>query len=106
MRLLVLLASTITGAPSTEAAPPAIRRAPIQGEAAAAQPQQGLAPAPTPPTLDDLWSGNASFRLTRSTPVASAGFMHVDAGTRVVVINQTWFLFGKRSPHSPPLDLL
>lgn len=48
-----------------------------------------------PPTLDDLWAGNASFKLLRSTPVDSPGFQHVDAGTRVVVANGMWFLFGR-----------
>lgn len=51
--------------------------------------------ATPPPTLDDMWSGKASFKLLRSTPVGAAGFEHVDAGTRVVVINSTWFLFGR-----------
>jgi|EP01046_Picozoa_sp_COSAG06_P032926 hypothetical protein len=51
--------------------------------------------APLPPSLDDLWAGNASFKLLRSTPLSAPGFAHVDAGTRVVVSNGTWYLFGR-----------
>ncbi len=54
-----------------------------------------LTQAVAPPSLDDLWSGEASFKLLRSTPVGAPGFTHVDAGTRVVVVNSTWFLFGR-----------
>ena len=58
-------------------------------------PSESDAKATPPPTLDDMWSGKASFKLLRSTPVGAPGFEHVDAGTRVVVINSTWYLFGR-----------
>eukprot|EP01047_Picozoa_sp_COSAG01_P045956 COSAG01_NODE_4274_length_5190_cov_1.718916_5_plen_697_part_00 len=48
-----------------------------------------------PPTLDDLWHSLASFRLLRSIPVADPGLPGVDAGTRVVELNGTWYLFGR-----------
>eukprot|EP00040_Diaphanoeca_grandis_P043837 m.269238 g.269238 ORF g.269238 m.269238 type:complete len:470 (-) comp83218_c0_seq1:224-1633(-) len=49
----------------------------------------------TPPTLDDLWNNTATFMPYVSIPVGSAGFAHVDAGTRVVVMGSTWYLFGR-----------
>ena len=50
----------------------------------------------SPPSLDDLWAGTASFGLLRSTPVNAPGFTRVDAGTRVVVgTNGSWHLFGR-----------
>lgn len=51
--------------------------------------------ATTTPSLDDLWSGNAFFSSYANLTVDSPGFEDVDAGTRVVVINATWYLFGR-----------
>ena len=48
-----------------------------------------------PPTMDDLWDNTAHFNLLRSVPLNAQNFQHVDAGTRVVVINATWYLFGR-----------
>eukprot|EP00041_Stephanoeca_diplocostata_P036974 m.1375956 g.1375956 ORF g.1375956 m.1375956 type:complete len:476 (+) comp24962_c1_seq7:121-1548(+) len=48
-----------------------------------------------PPTLDDLWDGHAYFKPHVSIPINSNGFQHIDAGTRIVVINSTWYLFGR-----------
>jgi len=51
--------------------------------------------ADPPPSLDDLWSGRAYFQPYVSHDIHSAGFEGVDAGTRVVVRNGTWYLFGR-----------
>ena len=48
-----------------------------------------------PPTMDDLWDNAAHFKQLRSVPLNAQNFQHVDAGTRVVVINETWYLFGR-----------
>lgn len=48
-----------------------------------------------PPTLDDLWIGQAFFKPHIAIPINSNGFQHVDAGTRIVVVNTTWYLFGR-----------
>lgn len=50
---------------------------------------------PLPPSLDDLWSGTAGFHLVRTFPVNSPALPAVDAATRVVVVNGSWFLFGR-----------
>jgi hypothetical protein len=49
----------------------------------------------SPPSLDDLWGGAAFFAPYTSTPINAPGFEQVDAGTRVVVVNGTWYLFGR-----------
>lgn len=48
-----------------------------------------------PASIDDLWLNTAYFKLIRSFPVGSLNFSQIDAGTRVVVVNGTWFLFGR-----------
>jgi hypothetical protein len=60
-------------------------------------------PAPgAPPSLDDLWAGTAHFSPVASFDVGSPGFADVDAGTRVVVVNGTWFLFGRADAPATP----
>jgi hypothetical protein len=60
-------------------------------------------PAPgAPPSLDDLWAGTAHFSPVASFDVGSPGFAGVDAGTRVVVVNGTWFLFGRADAPATP----
>ena len=60
-------------------------------------------PAPgAPPSLDDLWAGTAHFSPVASFDVGSPGFEDVDAGTRVVVVNGTWFLFGRADAPATP----
>ena len=46
-------------------------------------------------SLDDIWDGTADFAPALSIPVGSVGFNQVDAGTRVVVVNGTWYMFGR-----------
>lgn len=48
-----------------------------------------------PPTLDDLWGGQAAFHQVRSFVLNAPGFEAVDAATRVVVVNGSWVLFGR-----------
>lgn len=48
-----------------------------------------------PPTLDDLWASTAHFAPIVTLPINSANFTEVDAGTRIVVVNSTWYLFGR-----------
>ena len=55
-----------------------------------------------PPSLDDLWASAAHFAPVASFDVGSAGFARVDAGTRVVVVNATWFLFGRNDEPATP----
>lgn len=52
----------------------------------------GILDAPAPPSLDDWWQGAASFVPVRKF---STDLPHVDAGTRVVVRNGTFYLFGR-----------
>ena len=48
-----------------------------------------------PPTLDHLWASAAHFSLSTSLPLNSPNFSQIDAGTRVVVVAGTWYLFGR-----------
>lgn len=48
-----------------------------------------------PPSMDDFWAGSAFFYPSVSIPAGGAAFQQVDAGTRVVVVNSTWYLFGR-----------
>lgn len=57
--------------------------------------ESGTAAGVAPPSLDELWDSTASFRLLRSIPVGDPGLPDVDAGTRVLELNGTWFLFGR-----------
>jgi len=52
---------------------------------------EGYPGTSTPPTLDDFWNGSAFFAAVTAFPLGDPGLLHVDAGTRVVVINQTWY---------------
>eukprot|EP00658_Telonema_sp_P-2_P073843 TRINITY_DN6297_c0_g1_i1.p1 TRINITY_DN6297_c0_g1~~TRINITY_DN6297_c0_g1_i1.p1 ORF type:complete len:522 (+),score=39.78 TRINITY_DN6297_c0_g1_i1:251-1816(+) len=47
------------------------------------------------PTLDDLWDSKARFVPVVKIPVGSPGFSAVNAGTRITVMNETWYLFGR-----------
>ncbi len=48
------------------------------------------------PTMDDLWEELASFEFVRSFPQGDAALLEVNAGTKVVVVNDTWYLFGRQ----------
>jgi hypothetical protein len=46
--------------------------------------------------MDDLWNGTARFMPFQSFPQSTPEiFPQIDAGTRVVVVNSTWYLFGR-----------
>lgn len=47
------------------------------------------------PSVDDLWANTASFQHVRSFPANSPQFPKIDAGTRIVALNGTWYLFGR-----------
>lgn len=55
---------------------------------------------PPPPTLDDLWDLNATFNEIVSFPVNSPALPNVNAGTRIVVVDGTWY-----ESHNTPLSL-
>ena len=55
---------------------------------------------PPPPTLDDLWDLNATFNEIVSFPVNSPALPNVNAGTRIVVVDGTWY-----ESHNTPLAL-
>ena len=54
-----------------------------------------LAHSATPPTLDDLWDNTAYFSSYVNFTAGAPSFAGVDAGTRVVVVAQVWYLFGR-----------
>jgi hypothetical protein len=58
-----------------------------------------------PPSFDDLWAATAHFASYANFTVNAPTFSRVDAGTRVVVVGSTWYLFGRSdmvaSPHCP-----
>ena len=61
------------------------------------------ATAQAPPTMDDLWDhGNATFKEILSFPMNDPRLPGVDAGTRVVVVNATWYLFGRHDTGPTP----
>ena len=50
----------------------------------------------SPPSLDDWWAGAAAFVHVRSFPSGGdPAFAGVNAGTRVVARNGSWYLFGR-----------
>ena len=59
-----------------------------------------LPSSPPPPTLDDLWNNTAHFKPYTSFALNQPGFQHINAGTKIVVVNRTWYLFGRHD--SPP----
>ena len=52
-------------------------------------------PPPAPPTLDDFWAGAANFAPVRKFAQGAPGFSSINAGTRVVARNGTFYLFGR-----------
>ena len=56
--------------------------------------------AKAPPTLDNLWDNTAYFKPYTSFALNQQGFESVNAGTKVVVVNHTWYLFGRHD--APP----
>ena len=49
-----------------------------------------------PPSLDDLWAGNAHFGRIHSFAQNTPGtFDKINAGTRVAVVDGAWHLFGR-----------
>ena len=64
-------------------------------DGAAAAVAGAAAAAAAPPTLDDWWAQTANFNRVRSLQPGAAGFASVNAGTRVVARNGTFYLFGR-----------
>ena len=93
--LLLLLLSPATGG-ETPHPPPSGRQHPSLGK-------MSLPPLPShPPSLDDLWNGTARFATYANFTVNSPSFLGVDAGTRVVVANGAWYLFGRSDAGATP----
>ena len=70
------------------AAPPVVAAPPVAAPPA-------VAAAASPPSLDDFWGGAANFAPVRSFPPGAPSFASINAGTRVVSVNGTFYLFGR-----------
>jgi hypothetical protein len=53
-------------------------------------------PSSEPPSMDDLWNNAAHFQPFTTFALNEKGFEHVNAGTKVIVVNHTWYLFGRQ----------